>query len=220
MKKLARGLLILLMVFVISNTVTAEDNRVEIFTDSTKGDSYTVCVSLALENSQDSRSHFAKKMQTIYDQHNLQLTYTDEGKFWQLPHLTLVMFEKVKLENIKAFEGLFDHLEGTRLEFTPKTYNFLGRGDQLVTMPTPSLTEEAKKLNSDIMAWVKENIEQSHYRISRNTLLQNFKPHLSLNTDVYDKRGQGRIRRILGLSLNSTVIKLDHISITCTNEWS
>ncbi|WP_232223233.1 hypothetical protein [Candidatus Odyssella acanthamoebae] len=206
------------MVFVIGNMVTAAD-RVEIFTDPTKGDSYTVCVSLAIEDSEVSRTKFAKEIQAIYDHHNLKLTYSDDGKFWQLPHLTLVMFEKVKLKNIKAFDGIFEQLKGTKLDFIPESYGFFGRGDQLISMPPSSLTEEAKKLNADILAWVNESLDKSYYRVCRNTLMKNLKPHLSLNTCVNDKNVQGRVRRILGQSLNATVIKLDHVIITSTNEW-
>ncbi len=218
--KRIRWLILSFFTVLQSGNAVATENKVEIFTASTRGDSYTVCVSIAIENSEASRTSFAEKMQAIYDHHNLRLTYEDGGKFWQLPHVTLVMFEKVKREDIEAFEGIFDQLSGIILAFSPEFFNFFGRGDQLVAMPHQSFVTEAKKLNAQIIDWVNKNIDSTQYKVCRNTLNKTFKPHLALNTSVPHKNFQGRVQRILGKALQSTTIQLNQVSITATNEWS
>ncbi|MBW8309504.1 MAG: hypothetical protein K0M45_07730 [Candidatus Paracaedibacteraceae bacterium] len=54
-----------------------------------------------------------------------------------------------------------------------------------------------------------ENIDNSQYKICRNTLNKNRRSQLSLNAAVSHKNTQVRPPRTLGKALQTTIIKLD-----------
>lgn len=218
MIKIKPTTLILSLVNILGSYSLAGE-KIEVISDPAKPNSYSVCISLSFSEAQEERIKFAKKVQETYDDNELSLTYIDEGKFWQNPHVTIAMFEKVKLENISKFQVLFEKLKKTNIPFQPRTYSFFGQGDQLVAIPNTAASAKIKVLNSQIIDWVGENIESTHYKIARNNTKKKFKPHLSLNTSV-KKNLQVSVREILCQTLNATVVNLGQVIITATNQWS
>lgn len=194
--------------------------KIEIMTNINKKDSYTVAVSLCIPESE--RNAFAGKMQNIYDTHHLNLTYIDEGKFWQVPHVTLVIFEKVRLENIEKFQGIFALLNALSVQFTPSTCEFFGKGDWLVVKPHSNIAKNIKGLNERVIDWVQENITPQTYKIQSNTAKNIIKPHMAINTTVPTMNWGSKhyITKIISQELKSMTISLQNIVITATNEWS
>jgi hypothetical protein len=197
-----------------------ESKKIDIVTDASKRDSYSIAINLCVTEAD--RGQFSEKIQRIYDAHNLNLTYKDEGKFWQTPHVTLVIFEKVKLQNIEQFQGIFPLLNTISVQFTPTTCEFFGKGDWLVTKPNPSTAKKIKQLNARVIDWVHENISPETYKIQNNTTKNKITPHISLNTTISTKQLDEKyhIKNILSKSLKSAPIDLEDVIITATNEWS
>lgn len=156
--------------------------KIEVVTNANKQNSYTVAVSLCIKRSD--RREFAQKLQQIYDTQNHKLTYVDEGKFWQVPHITLAIFEKVKLENIEKFHGILEHLGATSLQFIPSTCAYFGKGNWLVVKPHPNIDVKIKELNAQIIDWAQANVKPELYKVQRNTSKNKIIPHMALNTTV------------------------------------
>jgi len=196
------------------------EKSIEIVTNLGKRNAYSVAISLCVKPSE--RSKFGEKIQGIYDTHGLNLKYVDEGKFWQIPHVTLVLFEKVKLEDVAQFQGFFEQLNSVSLQFKPTNCSFLGRGDWLVVTTDAPTAIKFRNLNSQMIDWAEEELTPKTYKISWNSTKKKFLPHISLNTTVgaSELYSKDAIKRAIGAALRSTIIDLEHVVITATNEWS
>lgn len=194
--------------------------KIEIITDPNKQNSYTVAISLCIK--QSDRGSFAEKIQKIYNTHNLNLTYIDEGRFWQTPHVTLVIFEKVKLQNIECFHSIFGLLENTSLQFIPTTCKLFGKGDWLVTMPSTNIAAKIKELNAGVIEWAQGNVPFNTYKIQNNTSMKKITPHMALNTTVSTANWDEKryIIKAINKDIKSVPIALEDVTITATNTWS
>lgn len=197
----------------------AANQKIEIITDANKKDSYSVAVSLCIK--QSDRGEFAQKVQQIYNAENLKLDYVDEGKFWQVPHITLAIFEKVKLENIDKFHGIIEYLGAPSLQFINSTCAYFGKGDWLVTKPNRPIELKIKELNARVIDWAQANIMPAMYKVQRNTAKNKIIPHMALNTTVktIDLETKRCITRKLNKALKAMPITLEEVIITATNEW-
>lgn len=196
------------------------EKSIEVVTNPDKRNAYSVAISLCINPSE--RSKFAEKIQKIYDTHRLKLKYVDEGKFWQIPHVTLVLFEKVKLEDVGQFHVFFEQFNSVSLQFKPTTCRFLRRGDWPVVNTDAQTAIGFATLNSQMIDWAEKKLTPKTYKISKNSAKDKFLPHISLNTTVEasELNSKDRIKRTIGAALRSTVIDLGNVVITATNEWS
>ena len=199
-----------------------EDRKIEVITVSERSDSYSIGVMLCPQSLQESSNEWGTKIQGIYDSNNLSLRYIDEGKFWQIPHITLCIFKNVKFANIENFQGIFQVLENASVKFKAASFEFMGKGDVLVTLPDFSNIERLKELNVSTINYIEESeffpLDQGDYQIDRNTKKGKFKPHMSLNTSVaYQQRK--KVRASLLNNMESLNLDLNYVVITATNEW-
>lgn len=199
-----------------------EDRKIDVITIPGRPDSYSIGVMLCPKSLQESSIQWSKKIQGIYDNANLPLQYIDEGKFWQIPHITICIFKSVKLANIEKFQGIFQALDSESVKFQAASFEFMGRGDTLVAMPDSSAVDEIKELNALTLNYIENSklfpLDQKTYQIDRNTKKGKLKPHMSLNTSVgYPHRK--KVTANLLKNISSLNLDLNHVVITATNEW-